>query len=178
MLLTGWLARLFLEDADIFVGRAPGRLDVMGGIADYSGSLVLQLPLALACHAAVQISPVKCALPLQPAAAVKCNCVYGWIRGAKRVQKQWAPALEFRTVANVFCQHRAGRDASLAHVCGALYTGAIAAAMQGYSQHAGLGGTQDPDGYMQVPGCCTSYRCRRESWAVPGSMLAPSGKFS
>ncbi|MCS6823973.1 MAG: hypothetical protein NZ529_06725 [Cytophagaceae bacterium] len=29
----------------IFVGIAPGRLDVMGGIADYSGSLVLQLPI-------------------------------------------------------------------------------------------------------------------------------------
>ena len=29
----------------MIVARAPGRLDVMGGIADYSGSLVLQLPL-------------------------------------------------------------------------------------------------------------------------------------
>lgn len=28
---------------EIFVARAPGRLDVMGGIADYSGSLVLQV---------------------------------------------------------------------------------------------------------------------------------------
>jgi len=36
------------------VARAPGRLDVMGGIADYSGSLVLQLPLAEATLAAVQ----------------------------------------------------------------------------------------------------------------------------
>ncbi|MFZ9856707.1 MAG: galactokinase [Roseiflexaceae bacterium] len=36
------------------IGRAPGRLDVMGGIADYSGSLVLQLPLAEAAYAAVQ----------------------------------------------------------------------------------------------------------------------------
>jgi L-arabinokinase len=39
---------------ELFVARAPGRLDVMGGIADYSGSLVLQLPLAEACHVAVQ----------------------------------------------------------------------------------------------------------------------------
>ncbi len=39
------------------VARAPGRLDVMGGIADYGGSLVLQLPLALACHVAVQLQP-------------------------------------------------------------------------------------------------------------------------
>ncbi len=27
-------------------GRAPGRLDVLGGVADYSGSLVLQMPIA------------------------------------------------------------------------------------------------------------------------------------
>jgi len=34
--------------APLYFARAPGRLDVMGGIADYSGSLVLQLPLAVA----------------------------------------------------------------------------------------------------------------------------------
>lgn len=48
------------------VARAPGRLDVMGGIADYSGSLVLQLPLAQACHVAAQLRPVPpgmCILP-------------------------------------------------------------------------------------------------------------------
>jgi len=39
---------------DIYVSRAPGRLDVMGGIADYSGSLVLQMPIAEATFAAVQ----------------------------------------------------------------------------------------------------------------------------
>lgn len=32
-------------DDDVFVSRAPGRLDVMGGIADYSGALVLQVGL-------------------------------------------------------------------------------------------------------------------------------------
>ena len=42
---------------DIVVARAPGRLDVMGGIADYSGSLVLQLPVAEACFAAMQLQP-------------------------------------------------------------------------------------------------------------------------
>ena len=35
----------FSPGAPVYVGRAPGRLDVMGGIADYSGALVLQLPL-------------------------------------------------------------------------------------------------------------------------------------
>jgi len=29
----------------IYLANAPGRMDVMGGIADYSGSLVLQMPI-------------------------------------------------------------------------------------------------------------------------------------
>src|SRR2546430_15478590 len=29
------------------IGEAPGRLDFLGGVADYSGSLVLELPLTL-----------------------------------------------------------------------------------------------------------------------------------
>jgi L-arabinokinase len=36
------------------VTRAPGRLDVMGGIADYSGSLVLQRTIAEATHVELQ----------------------------------------------------------------------------------------------------------------------------
>jgi L-arabinokinase len=38
----------------VLAARAPGRLDLMGGIADYSGALVLQLPLACATWVAVQ----------------------------------------------------------------------------------------------------------------------------
>src|SRR5262245_59525555 len=45
---------LFERGASIAVSRAPGRLDVMGGIADYSGSLVLQRPIAEATFAAAQ----------------------------------------------------------------------------------------------------------------------------
>jgi L-arabinokinase len=45
---------LFQRGAEVAVARAPGRLDVMGGIADYSGSLVLQRPIAEATFAAVQ----------------------------------------------------------------------------------------------------------------------------
>jgi hypothetical protein len=45
-------------DDELLVTRAPGRLDVMGGIADYSGSLVLQMPIAEACHVALQRQPV------------------------------------------------------------------------------------------------------------------------
>ena len=47
-------AELFTADRDIIVARAPGRLDVMGGIADYSGSLVLEWPLAAATFVALQ----------------------------------------------------------------------------------------------------------------------------
>uniref|UniRef100_A0A7N0U897 L-arabinokinase n=1 Tax=Kalanchoe fedtschenkoi TaxID=63787 RepID=A0A7N0U897_KALFE len=49
-------AKLFNWEEEIFMTRAPGRLDVMGGIADYSGSLVLQMPIREACHVAIQIT--------------------------------------------------------------------------------------------------------------------------
>jgi len=45
---------LFQSGAPLVVARAPGRLDVMGGIADYSGSLVLQWPIREATLVAVQ----------------------------------------------------------------------------------------------------------------------------
>jgi L-arabinokinase len=46
--------RVFESGVSVAIARAPGRLDVMGGIADYSGSLVLQRPIAEATYAAVQ----------------------------------------------------------------------------------------------------------------------------
>ena len=52
-----WIASradFFDASQPVLVARAPGRLDVMGGIADYSGSLVLELPLAVATWVAVQ----------------------------------------------------------------------------------------------------------------------------
>ncbi len=48
------VSTLFDMGAELVIARAPGRLDVMGGIADYSGSLVLELPIAEATFAAVQ----------------------------------------------------------------------------------------------------------------------------
>ena len=45
---------LFAPDRPVYVARAPGRLDVMGGIADYSGALVLELPIAAATWVAAQ----------------------------------------------------------------------------------------------------------------------------
>ena len=47
---------LFAADRELIITRAPGRLDVMGGIADYSGSLVLELPIAEATFAALQLN--------------------------------------------------------------------------------------------------------------------------
>jgi len=45
---------LFQPEGELIVTRAPGRLDLMGGIADYSGSLVLQMPIAEATLVALQ----------------------------------------------------------------------------------------------------------------------------
>ena len=45
---------LFEAGREVVIARAPGRLDVMGGIADYSGALVLQWPIREATCAAVQ----------------------------------------------------------------------------------------------------------------------------
>ncbi len=50
---------LFLPGAPITIARAPGRLDVMGGIADYSGALVLEMPIAEATFVAVQPQPTR-----------------------------------------------------------------------------------------------------------------------
>ncbi len=41
---------------EVIVTRAPGRIDLIGGIGDYSGSLVLQLPIENATHVALQRS--------------------------------------------------------------------------------------------------------------------------
>ncbi len=48
------LRAFFDSKSELTVARAPGRLDVMGGIADYSGSLVLELPIAEATFVALQ----------------------------------------------------------------------------------------------------------------------------
>jgi L-arabinokinase len=46
--------RLFDPESEIVIARAPGRLDVMGGVADYSGSLVLEMPIREATCVALQ----------------------------------------------------------------------------------------------------------------------------
>ncbi len=48
-------ARDFISlESATYIARAPGRLDVMGGFADYSGGTVLQLPLDRATFVALQ----------------------------------------------------------------------------------------------------------------------------
>jgi len=53
-------AGFFDHRAPITIARAPGRLDLMGGISDYSGALVLQLPLDAACFCAAQATTDRC----------------------------------------------------------------------------------------------------------------------
>lgn len=53
-LLSTSFTDFFEPDIPIHIARAPGRLDVIGGIADYSGSLVLEMPLAGATLVAIQ----------------------------------------------------------------------------------------------------------------------------
>jgi len=47
---------LFDRARPLWLSRAPGRLDIMGGFGDYSGSLVLEMPIAEAAFVAVQRS--------------------------------------------------------------------------------------------------------------------------
>ncbi len=49
------LRGFFDNKRELIVTRAPGRLDLMGGIADYSGSLVLEIPIHAATHTALQL---------------------------------------------------------------------------------------------------------------------------
>src|SRR3954465_12647649 len=55
--------KFFDRNRPLAVTRAPGRLDVMGGIADYSGALVLELPIAAATWVAAQPSDEPEAVP-------------------------------------------------------------------------------------------------------------------
>lgn len=59
----------FEQGRPVYIARAPGRLDVIGGIADYSGSLVLEMPLASATLVAVQATQED-TLTIQSSAAL------------------------------------------------------------------------------------------------------------
>jgi galactokinase len=63
----------FAHAQPVYVARAPGRLDFMGGNVDYTGGMVLQLPLREAIRAAVQPVASSAIRVLNPGAAQ-----YGW----------------------------------------------------------------------------------------------------
>ena len=44
----------FSTDGPVISATAPGRMDVMGGIADYSGSLLLQMPIKQTTTVSIQ----------------------------------------------------------------------------------------------------------------------------
>ncbi len=115
--LQGQARGFFRPVAPVFVGRAPGRLDVMGGVADYSGSVVLESPIAAAAVVAMQrredrrlrawsIGPEAASLP-QPLVEISLDDLFagGALRPAEAVR-----------------QHLAERGARWAgYVLGALY---------------------------------------------------------
>src|SRR4051812_29302932 len=47
--------RFFTPERPIFIGRSPGRLDLMGGNVDYTGGLVFEATIREATWAAVQL---------------------------------------------------------------------------------------------------------------------------
>lgn len=63
----------FDASAPVWIARAPGRLDFLGGNVDYTGGLVLQLPLRESVHAAAQSSEDPVIRVFNPGAAQ-----YGW----------------------------------------------------------------------------------------------------
>jgi galactokinase len=84
---------LFDTNSDLIVTRAPGRLDLMGGIADYSGSHVLEFPIAEATFAAVQLSTSR-----------RLNLVT-WLDGKQEVVSiptDRLEGLEYRAAREVF----------------------------------------------------------------------------
>jgi L-arabinokinase len=92
----------FFSASEIVVSRAPGRLDLMGGIADYSGSLVLQWPIAAATHVGLQLQDARtieiCSLPSNAAEQVR-HCTipladlqsdHGSVRAMFAGDRHWA----------------------------------------------------------------------------------------
>src|SRR5688500_11406910 len=111
---------LFERGAALTVSRAPGRLDVMGGIADYSGSLVLQRPIAEAAFAAVQrldrpvlevvsVGRPPCTIPLESLAP------HGVPLGYEDARRMFAD--EDGAVPH-WVSYVAGAFLTLAHECG------------------------------------------------------------
>lgn len=108
---------LFDRSRRITAARAPGRLDVMGGVADYSGSLVLEGTLAVATFAAVQ-ARADGQIVLRSLSAQRA----GWKATVEIPLRDFmidgVPA-PFESVANAFRKHRDSHWA--AYAAGSLY---------------------------------------------------------
>ncbi|ADV84384.1 galactokinase family protein [Terriglobus saanensis] len=101
----------FVPGKSIWVARAPGRLDVMGGNVDYTGGMVLQSLLREAVWVAVQTRSDQTLRILNPGA----------------LQFGWVPRLEFRMVdlrdpesLRMLCEQQAGSRWGC-YVLGAIY---------------------------------------------------------
>ena len=107
------LGEPFEAGEPIAVARAPGRLDVMGGIADYSGSLVLEMPIREATLVAAQ----RAAGGL----TVESRLTGGEVRRAAMSPSQWRDFLAADYTTNRQQLTDRGEAAWLAYVAGPLY---------------------------------------------------------
>ena len=105
---------LFSSGQGVTIARAPGRLDVMGGIADYSGSLVLELPLRHATLAAVQLAEHG------GVQVVSVDQASGATRSAGLTTDEWSVlcAQDYSTARQHLVQ--SGKDTWMAYVAGPL----------------------------------------------------------
>lgn len=71
--------RLFADTAPVYISRAPGRLDVMGGNVDYTGGLVFEATIREATWAAAQLRNDRQIILVNPQMA----------------DSEWAPRAEF-----------------------------------------------------------------------------------
>ena len=114
---------LFRDAPGLLVARAPGRLDVMGGFADYSGSLTLELPIAEgtfvvaqphspASDADAQLEIVSTGFATGAGAARRASFPLGELRAATR---GYASAREYfqRDAATAWAAYVAGAYAAL-----------------------------------------------------------------
>lgn len=92
---------LFAPGEPVVVARAPGRLDVLGGIADYAGGLVLGLPIRAAALAAAQAADDSRVIA---------------VSGARRLEVAAADLVE-SSLADL-ARRFSGRDAWAAYVLG------------------------------------------------------------
>jgi L-arabinokinase len=108
---------LFSGQAAPLLARAPGRLDVMGGFADYSGSLTLELPIAEAAFVAVQ------ATDLDRVRVVSA----GFGEGRAPLRDVSFPTLELRRASRSYADARAYFQAAPEHAWAAYVAGALVA---------------------------------------------------